>query len=686
MPAPLTKKQAAVVLHESGHALVGAVAGSGKTHTMVARVIHLLKQGIDPKRILVLMFNKSAQEEFLRRLRFACKEENLPAPEVLTFHGFGLRLISGLERSGHLSPRTFETTAFKIRQLAKAVLMKVNAQLPADEQLELSFDVVSDFLSAIDYLKGDLYPSEHGRSDTAFGTDSRFITGFYLFEAAREAEGIRLFADLIYDPVMAALENQALEAFIGNRYQHILIDEFQDINEGQMTLVRMLAGKRATVMAVGDEDQCIYAWRGARPDYMTSLFTQEFPNAVRYSLPHSFRYGHSLSLMANFLITKNQNRTDKLCISGSDRVTAIDVRLPTDNNGQEVAAVLREWTKEGRLLKDAVVLLREYAHSPSTEIALLNSGIPYWIVGAAPFFERAEVLGLRAYIQLAAGGFSQVASPERRIELVSALLQTPTLYLRRSVIDAIAEEVAQSPNALLQIAEEAFQRDRTSQPFTKTRRLEAVDRWRWVMSVGETKKAAFILNEVVSQTNLFKEIEKNVPDSREAAEKIGMIKQIIQLATDQNCSSREFALFLDQLAIDYSTSSACEDRVLLTSIHRAKGLEWALVILPELTDGNFPAVRSESTTSDIEDERRLFYVGITRVIEKLVLLAPTDGQFVRAAHRGIGTSPDSPKASRFLYEGNILVASEGLVSKRVIQPDARCGELIKRYERLRTDQ
>ena len=678
-----TTEQMAVVNHDGGHAIVGAVAGSGKTHTMVARVIHLLKAGVEPRRILVLMFNKSAQEEFERRLKLACAEEGLPVAEVLTFHGFGMRISRRLVDAGLLNGAKLETEGYTIRKMAREILQRVNAEGDEDNLLDLNFEVVTEFLDTIDILKGELFPTPDERwAATVRDVDKRFVRGFSLFEEARFDRGIRLFSDLIYDPVMAALSNPDVERFIGGRYDHVIIDEFQDINEAQMTLVRMIAGKRAFVMAVGDEDQTIYRWRGAKPDYMTSLFTKEFPGADRYTLPHTFRYGHSLSLLANFVITRNGNRTDKICVSGIERDTALDVRLVASNPGAEVLKIVKEWTGAGRGFNEVAVLVREYAHSISSEVALLQDGVPYRIVGAAPFFDRADVLGLRAYLQLAAGGMAAVESTERRIKLVQALLMTPTLYLRRDTVEMIAEAVAESPDDLLSIAESFFRSDSRALPFTRDRRLRAVETWRWVMGIGPTKKAADLLGEILQRTNLQKEIEKNIPDPRESAEKIRMIWQIVKLARERGESPTGFVAFLDQLAADYGAAEARDDRVLITSCHRAKGLEWPLVILPELTDGSFPVIRDGSGDAEIEDERRLFYVAATRAKERLALLAPMDQALLMSSRTGRSDPPSNPLASRFLYEANLTVAVEGLATTRKIQPDTRCAAIIDRYRRV----
>ncbi|MBP8277026.1 MAG: ATP-dependent helicase [Propionivibrio sp.] len=675
-----TSEQKRVIEHDGAHAIVAAVAGSGKTHTMVGRIAYQLANGVSPKRILVLMFNKSAQEDFAGRLAGQCAGKGLKPAEVLTFHAFGLRLANRMVEQGLLEPAQLQTEGYALRKMARAVLEKVNAESSEDDQLDLSFEVVTEFLDTIDILKGELYPTDDRRWEyTVTNIDERFVRGFHFFECMRREMQMRTFSDMIYDPVMAALENPQIERFISGRYDHVIVDEFQDVNEAQMTLLRMLAGQRAAVMAVGDEDQCIYAWRGAKPDYMTRLFQKEFPNSTRYALSRTFRYGHKLSLAANFVISRNKNRTEKLCISGTRTDTALDVRLVRSSVGDEVLKIVREWREGGRQYSDAAILVREYAHTTSTEIALLQNKIPYRLVGASPFFDRAEVLGLRAYLQLAGGGLQFVETPQRRIRLVSALLTTPTLYLRKDAISTLSEAIAEAPDLLCETAEAWFKADSRSLPFSRERRLKAVETWRWVINVGPKLRAADFLSEVMSRTNLRKDIEKNVPDPREAAEKLRMLDQIVVLARERRESPAAFAAFLDRLTAEYSDSAADSDRVLITSCHRAKGLEWSMVILPELADGSFPVLRTGWTEQDLEDERRLFYVAATRAIERLVLLAPMDPRLLSASNKGVATAPDAPIASRFLYEANLAVAMEGLEKARQIKPDSRCATIIDRY-------
>ena len=279
-------EQREVICHTDGHALVSAVAGSGKSQTLVERVARLVEGGCAYDRILVLMFNVGAAEEFSRRL--AQRMPHLPNPTIQTFHAYGQSLCRQLERSGLLTPAYLldETQA---QPLGREVLEHVNAHREASQRIEISSDSVAALLSAMDTLKGVLYDGDYV-PETIKGTVSALhLSAYPVFERFRMLRQARLFGDLIADPVRAAKSDAGLRRAIGKRFDHIIVDEFQDINEAQMALVRLLAGRGAQVMAVGDDDQTIYTWRGARPVHGESV-RAEFP-AHAGMHTQTFRYG-----------------------------------------------------------------------------------------------------------------------------------------------------------------------------------------------------------------------------------------------------------------------------------------------------------------------------------------------------------------------------------------------------------
>lgn len=674
-----TTEQLQIIHHEGGHAIVGAVAGSGKSAAMIERIAHLLEHGADPARILVLMFNKSARLDFEARL--AKRLPGLSRPEVFTFHGFGMRLCRRLESFQLLESARLLTNPVECQHFGRAILMRLNERLAEIDRLDLSSEVVSDFLSAMDLLKGAMY--DGSTTPEGFDFSPHFLTAYPLFEGARRRDGIRMFSDLIYDPVMLALNDIDVEHRIGNRYDHIILDEFQDINDVQMRMVQMVAGTRAAVMAVGDEDQTIYGWRGAKPEFMISQFEAIFPNVTRYTLTRTFRYGHSLSMMASFCISQNKGRTDKLCISALDKPTNVGVRMHTGDSGERVVEEIREWVAAGRRLDEIAILVREYSNAIPVEIALHRAGIPVRIVGAPSFVDWPEVFALRGYMQLACGGLEHLGDEDRLTRVVSTMLTIPTLYLRRGDVEHVAREIAAQPSRAKDLLARDLDRlSATNQGSLAQLRRSAVETIRWACNQPSTMRSDLFLLELERRTKLFEFFRRNASSQERFEEKCRMVRQVIALGRD----GKHNVAGLNDLLAEMSLSVGGEDednRVLLTSVHRSKGSEWPFVMLPDLAEGFFP-----NANSPIEDERRLFYVAVTRAQEKLCLVSPVDRTLTEWAARHRCGHPDIGriKASRFLYECNLnlSMALGANVSGPVPSPSGGTHEpavatLVQRY-------
>jgi DNA helicase-2/ATP-dependent DNA helicase PcrA len=537
-------------------------------------------------------------------------------------------------------------------------------------------------MEIIDLLKGAMFDGGLLPKELPV-IDARYLKAFAVFESQRADSGLRFFSDLIYDPVCAALGDDSVAARIGNRYDHVIIDEFQDINEAQMSMVRIVAGQRAQVLAVGDDDQTIYGWRGARADYMTHLFEKEFVGAKRYSISHTFRFGHGLSLLANHVIVNNKNRTDKLCVSAADHQTAIAVRMHTAGCGAPVIEEIARWRAGGGALSDIAILIRQYANSIPVEIALHQAGIPYRIVGAPPFVDRAEVIAIRGYLQLACGGFAGIADPGHLHKTISAMLAVPTLYLRRDQIEHLAEEAVVLPARVFEIISDMLRREQGIKTFTRDHRAEAMDNWRWCSQQAASMPAARFLGDLIRRTKLFDFIVKNNPRSDVADEKIRMIHQITDLAYAGRHTVQSFLALLSELSSSFSDTDESGERLLITSCHRAKGMEWPMVILPDLADGLFPHCTLESTEADVEDERRLFYVAVTRALNDLVVIAPLDRQLLLWSKESRQGHPpiNQIKASRFLFEANLdqsVLAGDALASGK--KPDGKRTVVTRRYQ------
>ena len=651
---PQTPEQTAVANHQDSHAVVSAVAGSGKTETMINRIGVLLSRGVDSRRILCLLFNKSARDDFARRL--SSRYASSTVPEVFTYHAFGLRLCNAMADAGLIASGELDSSGRVIHALARNAMALTNDANPDDEPLDLGFETVQEFLAVVDLLKNGLYNG----SDLPAGVaklDRRSSHAYKVYEELRTERNVRSFTDLVFDPVQCALVNDRAASFIANRYDHIIVDEFQDVNEAQMVLIRLVAGMRAKVMAVGDEDQCIYTWRGARPDYMTHRFAALFPETKRYSLPHTFRYGQDLADIANSVISNNINRVEKVCTPALPVSTVVALQLHNGSCGPHVTTELQSWTRRGNRLADVAILVREYNNTIPIEIDLQRESIPYRLVGAPSFVERAESLAVRAYAQLAMPGGLKSCPAEMLRPYIGALLSVPSLYLKRDEMEAIVSTAVSNPANLRQIGLNHFKRySQGKRSFAIDRRLEAVDTWAWCQNAAPSAGAARFLADLYKRLNLFNAIRKQNQRPEVTKEKIRLLHNMILLAESGRHTIQSFVSYLDSIGQKHKDQIEADDSVLLTSVHRSKGLEFPMVILPDLAEGLFPKIpAAEDPIHDIEDERRLFYVAITRAKHRLLMLAPFDAGLVTSAMKKGGSLPplDQMKASRFLYESRL---------------------------------
>lgn len=673
-------EQREVISHADGHALVSAVAGSGKSQTLVERVASLVEGGCAYDRILILMFNVGAADEFIHRL--ARRMPHLPNPTIQTFHAYGQVLCRQLERSGLLaSARLLDET--QAQPLGREVLEYVNARRESAHRIEVSNDTVAALLSAMDTLKGALYDGECIPETIKGSISALHLAAYPVFERFRLLRQARLFGDLIADPVRAAQSDARLRRAIGKRFTHIIVDEFQDINEAQMALVRLLAGDGAQVMVVGDEDQTIYTWRGARPEYMVTRFEQEFPGTRRYALTRTFRYGHTLSLLANEGISHNHARAAKLCVSDpSCPATQIAVRMHPvgDTSGAIVAEEVQRWVGLGRRYSEIAILVRQFSSAVPIEIALREKGIPFHLVGAPHFVQWPEVQSLHLPLILAAskGMLPTHWSSTQRSAFWKSALSVPSLYLRRFELAAITDQLARHAKVTPDIILEGLRSGCSSGSHTLSGvRAQWMAMIEWAYSQHPDANAEDLLREVIRITDLAGWVAKSGGSYEYREARLRMVRSVVSYARGHTSRSLHRAFCdIDRSSQDANNATA---GVLITSIHRAKGLEWPAVILPELTEGVFPG-----SEANIEDERRLFYVAATRAREELVMVCPLDRDLVawsRSETPGVPVG-GARTASRFLYEANLSSSQRigaALNARASITPPPAAESVVGRY-------
>ncbi len=656
----LTEEQENIIRHSAGHARVSAVAGSGKTTAMISRVRHLLQQGVTPGNILVLMFNRSAKTVFTERLKRSLQGTNLHPPAVRTFHSLGLRLVESFSNRQHLPRFRLVTEEFQLEKLAREAMNKYAAAVDGDDSWT-SKEGIEGFLLFISRVKSDIASPQKVFAACGFEEQFSYYRDAYkVFESLRHSAQIRFYQDLIHEPVMAMKQHKELADWVADHIDHIIVDEYQDINEVQQQLLLHIAGQKAQVMVVGDVDQCIYEWRGAQPKYIVTRFTRDFPEATDYTLSYSFRYGHRLALAANHLIFNNRLRDRKLCLAWPENPDTRITCLP-EKETHPLITTLQKWQKADRRLDQAAVLVRIYAQAVPVELALLEHNIPYRLVGSETVFSCPEIRALLGYLRLCQGSLQKEGAQGVGISAILAMLATPHLWLKKDRLTALAHALLQQPNDAQSLIEQYA--DEAKSPYLASRTLNVADVWGKISRMPSTTKAHTVLSTLIEKTDLY---DHFLYASRPpvAENKIKTCQSFVRFARNAGSTVDDFLDKIEALAEKGSERGEHlhnkEDSLLITSIHRAKGLEWPLVILPGLEEGIVPfrQDKKEQEVEDIEDERRLFYVGMTRAQEELCLTYPQDTRLERRKKAGDSRSPVSTEkghypASCFLYEANL---------------------------------
>lgn len=654
-----TQEQKRIIEHPRGHARVRAVAGSGKTTTMVERIAHLLEQGVDSTAIMVLMFNKSARDAFEEKLRARLQKGTLQAPEIRTFHSLGLRLVESFVRRGALEPMRLVTEEHVREALARKIGQHILKEV--DDGWSLKEDL-EEFLSFIDLVKASREtPQQLARDISLPSRFSSFVEGYNLFEEERQEKKIRFYSDLIVDPLIRLEGDEELQAWVSNRVDYIIVDEYQDINECQQELLKTVAGSRAQVMVVGDGDQCIYEWRGAKPEYISSRFGEDFRQPVDYSLSVTFRYGDGLCLAANHLIANNIDESRSMCRAHvSNPCTQITTHETTKGKKNPVVEIVKDWQLQGRKLTEMVVLVRLYAMSVPVELAFLEEGIPYRLQGGRTVFNCPEILALTGYLRLCAGNITENGR-EHTLRLVQEMLAQPHTGVKKAAQEHLASSIATSPESASSII--LSQIKSSTKGFHRKKLEKLADTWQWLLDEPGSAKAHKVLKRLVARLDLYQFYYDFSTRESSAENRIQTCESLISFAAEQDMSVEDFVAELHRLQYQENIE---EERVLITSIHRAKGLEWPLVVLPGLVEGSFPFTRTSGKEDGpvgegVEDERRLFYVAMTRAIEQLHILHPVDFFFQESmvdGRAGVLPGNERPLASCFLYEANLQLSSE----------------------------
>src|SRR5256714_1345950 len=606
----LNPAQREAVLHRDGPLLVLAGAGSGKTRVLTMRIARLIEvHGADPHSILAVTFTNKAAGEMRDRI-----ERLLGRPTagmwIGTFHAVGARMLRA-------APRLVErTAAFTIydQDDSLAVIKRLMERHRVSSK-QYAHRVVQSAVS--DGKNALVAPPEY----ESVGMDpfSRPVAPIYhdLGDALRLANAVD-FDDLLVLPVRLLRENPSQLASYRSRFRYVLVDEYQDTNRAQYQLVRLLAGGHGNICVVGDDDQSIYGWRGA--DIRNILdFNKDFPNAHTVRLEENYRSTPEGLDLANVVISVNTGRMGKTLRPthpSGERVTAVrclDERDEADFVVEELAQ--RRAQSSSMTLRDVAIVYRTNSQSRALEEALRKRAVPYRLVGTVRFYDRREIRDLMGYLKLIANPADDeafrraVAVPKRG--LGDTTIEALSVVARAAGIPMLAAatrpELLGSIRAAARGALEEFAALIAN--FRESARDAAVDE---------------LLREVVEGVRYDEYLRAEGP---EAADRIDNVRELITGAAEQQADEEgEVGLtpldhFLQKamLVAELDKLGPDADAVTLMTLHNAKGLEFPLVFITGLEDGLFPLAKAYDDPAMLEEERRLFYVGITRAQKKLFL-------------------------------------------------------------------
>jgi DNA helicase-2/ATP-dependent DNA helicase PcrA len=679
MPSfPLNPAQLAATEHMNGPLLVLAGAGSGKTRVITQRIARLVERGVPAKAIVALTFTNKAAGEMAERIGRAVHGGAAVAKQltICTFHSFGLQVLTR-ERAATGGIFTIFDQGDCLAAV-KDILSRIDAGRRFDAAAILAR--ISNAKNA--FLSPEAYA---GREADAYDEITKLV--YPRYEAALRNFKAYDFDDLVCG--VARLWTERADVLEGwrARYRYILVDEYQDTNRAQLQLLRLLAEPHRNICVVGDDDQAIYAWRGA--DVRNILeFEEHFPGAKVVKLEQNYRSCKPVLDVANAVIAKRPEGTQRhrkvlfTARAGGEKVRVGIAATPEAEAAHVAREIARMIRDEGRRPRDFAVLYRSNGQAPLVEAALRENGVAHKVVGGQQFFERKEVKDLLAYLKLALNPADEISL--RRV------LNYPARGIGETSIERLGQHALAKGWTLWQTVERVDAID----DITGSARegCKALER-----ALGELRSALVVARQPASvaarafaeSVGIKRDIEATSPSPNAAARRWGNVEALLRTFAKREqretqkgndaTHERALAAFLHALTLSFDDEETAHDRVTLSTLHGSKGLEFDVVFFLGCEEGLMPHARTLDAratdapviaadgavhaASDVEEERRLFYVGVTRAKDRLTIL--------RCKVRVLRGKPVPRTPSRFLLDiPEELVESFEVSDPNALSPEA----------------
>ena len=623
----LNDKQKEAVLATDGPCLVIAGAGSGKTKVLTHKIAYDIESGIKPWNILAITFTNKAANEMKERIEKLIGDA---AKDLWmgTFHSICVRILRRyIDRIGYKTDFVIFDTSDQ-----KTLIKECLKALKVDDKIFTDRGVLSEISNGKNEM---LEPKAYG---VKYAGDFRKKTIAEIYELyqrrLRENNAID-FDDIINFTIKILSENPDVLDYYTEKFKYILVDEYQDTNKAQFTLVSLLASKYGNVTAVGDNDQGIYSFRGADISNILN-FERDFPGTRIIKLEQNYRCTGNILKAANAVIKHNENKYDKKLWTENEEGHLPCIYCGEDeyDEGRYIVEQINHLkTEEYYKNSDFTILYRMNAQSRAIEDILMREGIPYKVIGGLKFYERKEIKDIIAYLRLIHNSADNLS--------LKRIINEPKRGIGKTSIEQIQEISDKTGNSMYEIIRNAQEYGLT-RVFSNSR--DFIEQIEYLKSKKDELKISDLIKETLNKTGYTKALENE--NSVEAETRIENLEEFLTVAIEfeEESADNTLAEFLENITLS-SDIDGMEDQdnsITLMTLHSAKGLEFPVVFLVGMEEGILPGYKSIGEPQALEEERRLFYVGITRAKQYLYLTC--------AKHRTIFGSTSYNQVSRFVKE------------------------------------
>ena len=635
----LNPPQKSAVLTESGPLLILAGAGTGKTRVVTYRIAHLIRRGTKPERILAVTFTNKAADEMRARVTNLIGAKRETTPEVSTFHSLCVRILRRhIEKLGY-RPRFTIYARGPQETLARQVLRAVNVPNAALKP--------SEFLWRVGSWKNQGIAPEAAIHVAESDKDHLAAAAFRRYERELKNRNAVDFDDLLLKSERLLTDFEDVRTAEAGRFDHIMVDEYQDTNGSQYRIVQALARDHNNLCVVGDDDQSIYGWRGAEVEHILR-FSTDWPQAAIVRLEDNYRSTDAIIQLSNRLIAHNKLRNDKILIAArpnGEKPQIHQYRDETEEAREVVLDVKRRMDRQEFEPRDFAILFRTNEQPRAIESELRRVGLPYVLIGGMSFFDRREVQDILAYLRA-------IDDPDEETGLLR-IINTPPRGIGPKSVETLLGIAVQRGESIWKVMQDpaalAATGDKAKSAVQELVRI--IQGYRQLVE-KKSKSLVDILRELLSTIAYGKEIERLYEQQEDRDARWAAIEEVVNElgAFEQRKGKRaRLSRFIDDLTLNGLDSSSEKEKQLkrnaiaLMTYHAAKGLEFRCVYMVGMEEGILPHHRSvEADGMAIEEERRLCYVGMTRAEDRLTMsLALTRRKWGK---------PRETNPSRFLFE------------------------------------